>query len=233
MKIETFTFCYNEEKMLPYFLRHYSQYGSVTVFDNQSTDNSVNIAKQFGANIIEFNSDDKYREDILINLKNNCWKESSADWVIVADVDEIVYHKRLELALERSKGTVILPHMFEMFYNVFPTTSGQIYDEVKMGIELRSKMFLFRPDKIKNINYEPGCHFAKPEGEYILDVKSGIIAMHFKYLSLNYVIDRYEELYCRQSEENIANNWGWHMGRTPENFDDDFKDANTRLIKVI
>ncbi|HUV84675.1 MAG TPA: glycosyltransferase family 2 protein [Methanosarcinales archaeon] len=233
MKIETFTFCYNEEKMLPYFLRHYSQYGSITIFDNQSTDNSVNIAKQFGANIIEFNTDNKYREDIITNLRNDCWKGSGADWVIIADIDEIVYHKRLELALARAKGTVILPHMFEMFSDVFPVTTGQIYDEVNMGIELRSKMFLFRPDKIRNINYEPGCHFARPEGDYVLDAKSEIIAMHFKYLSLAYTTERYDELNYRQSEENIANNWSWHMNKTPEQVDDNFKDANTRLMKIL
>lgn len=233
MKIETFTVCYNEEKMLPYFLRHYIQYGSVTIFDNYSTDNSVKIANESGANVIQFNSDDKFREDILMHLRNVCWKESKADWVIIADVDEFVYHKGLQLALARSMGTVILPHMFEMYSDVFPTTIGQIYDEVRYGVEMRSKMCIFRPLEIKEMNYEAGNHFARPDGNFILDVRSGIINMHFKNLSLNYMIDRYETLYMRQSQENIDNNWGWHMAKTPEKFEEEFKEANTRLMKIL
>src|ERR1017187_5857398 len=106
MKIETFTVCYNEAKMLPYFLRHYTQYGSVTVFDNESTDASVNVAKSWGANVFSFNSDKKYREDILTHLRNTCWKESKADWVIIVDVDEFIYHRNLPLTLSRSYDTV-------------------------------------------------------------------------------------------------------------------------------
>jgi len=233
MKIETFTVCYNEEKMLPYFLRHYSQYGHVTVFDNNSTDNSVAIAKSFNATVIPFNSDDKYREDILIHLRNNCWKESQADWVIIADVDEIIYHRMLELALSRSTGTVIIPHMFEMYSESFPTTKGQIYDEVKAGVEMRSKMFLFKPSEIKEMNYEAGNHFALPEGNVIMDVQTGIIAMHFKNLSIAYALDRYDMLNYRQSDENKDNNWSWHMDKDPVIFSKEFNEASLYKIKVI
>jgi glycosyltransferase involved in cell wall biosynthesis len=233
MKIETFTVCYNEAKMLPYFLRHYSRYGHVTVFDNHSTDGSAAIAKDFNATVIPFNSDDRYREDILTHLRNNCWKESQADWVIVADVDEIVYHRMLDLALSRSTGTIIMPHMFEMFSETFPKTKAQIYEEVNTGIEMRSKMFLFRPSDIKEINYDPGSHHASPEGKVVIDVQTGIIAMHFKYVSLAHAIDRYEMLSSRQSEENKANGWSWHMNKTPGEFYDLFQDATSRLMKIL
>jgi len=233
MKIETFTVCYNEEKMLPYFLRHYSRYGHVTVFDNNSTDSSAAIAKDFNATVIPFNSDDRYREDILTHLRNNCWKESQADWIIVADVDEIVYHRMLDLALSRSTGTVIMPHMFEMFSQAFPKTKGQIYEEVNTGIEMRSKMFLLRPGSIKEMNYTPGSHTAHPEGNVVVDVHTGIIAMHFKYVSLAYAIDRYEMLSARQSEENKENGWSWHMDKTPGEFYDLFQEATSQLMKIL
>jgi glycosyltransferase involved in cell wall biosynthesis len=233
MKIETFTVCYNEEKMLPYFLRHYLQYGSVTVFDNNSTDRSVEIARALGATVFQFNSDDKYREDILTHLRNTCWRESKADWAIVTDVDEFVYHRGLELALTRSYGTVIMPRMFEMVSDVFPTTNGQIYEEVKMGVELRGKMCIFKPKDITAMNFDPGNHFARPEGDFKLDVKTEIITLHYKYLSLEYLIKRYDELNLRQSEENKLNNWSWHMSKSPEEFQKDFEEMKTRLIKVV
>ena len=233
MKIETFTICYNEAKMLPYFLRHYTQYGSVTVFDNESTDDSVNVAKSWGANVFSFNSDKKYREDILTHLRNACWKESKADWIIIVDVDEFIYHRNLPLTLSRSYGTVIMPRMFEMISDEFPTTDGQIYEEVNMGVELRGKMCIFKPKDIINMNYEPGNHFARPEGNFQIDVKTEIVSLHYKFLSLEYVIKRYDELYSRQSNENETNNWGWHMAKRPEEFQKDFEEMKTRLIKII
>ena len=100
---------------MSYFLRHYLQYGSVTVFDNYSTYNSVRIAEENWAIVYQFDSGSKFREDILTNIRNICWKEQEADWVIVTDIDEFVYHPKLSKVLETIKGTVILPRMFNMY----------------------------------------------------------------------------------------------------------------------
>jgi len=130
LKIETFAVCYNEEAMIHYFLRHYLQYGSVTIFDNYSTDKTVEIAKKAGAIVFPFDTENEFREDVLTHLRNVCWKESKADWVIVTDVDELAYHKNLQQELSKTKGTVILPRMFNMFsdvpYSVHQMTSVEI-----------------------------------------------------------------------------------------------------------
>lgn len=233
MKIETFAVCHNEQAILPYFFRHYSQYGSVTIFDNNSTDNSIEIAKRNNAHIFQFSTDNEFREDILTNIRNICWKESKADWVMVVDIDEFIYHKNLIQILETIEGTVILPRMFNMYSDIFPTTEGQIYDEVKFGVEFNSKMSLFRPKEIKDINFEPGMHFANPEGNFNLNFTSPIIEMHFKNLGQEYVNNRNAYLNTRQSEVNRQNGWSWHLANTPEQTAQDFLIAKTKLIKVI
>jgi len=233
MKIETFAVCYNEEKMLPYFLRHYLQYGSVTIFDNHSTDRSVEIAQTMGAVVIEYDSDNKFREDTLIHLKNICWKESEADWVIIVDIDEFVYHRNLLWILERTEGTVIMPKMFEMFSEIFPTTPVQIYDEVRVGIEMKSKMCLFRPDQITEMDYDCGAHFAHPKGNFILNVRTEIIALHFKYLSLEYIASKYAELNVRRSEEDKQRGWSSHMERTREELQKEFEIMKYGLMKIV
>jgi hypothetical protein len=153
--------------------------------------------------------------------------------VIVTDVDEFVYHPNLVWALKRTKETVILPRMFNMYSDALPTTSGQIYDEIQYGVEFNSKMCLFRPAEITDMNYEPGCHFARPEGNFRLDFKSPIINMHFKNLSLEYVINRNAYLYSRNSQVNRDNNWNWHVDMTAEETARQFEIAKTRLIKVV
>lgn len=47
-RIHVYTICWNEERFLPYFLRHYGAFAEeITVFDNGSDDNSVAIARAF------------------------------------------------------------------------------------------------------------------------------------------------------------------------------------------
>jgi glycosyltransferase involved in cell wall biosynthesis len=233
MKIETFAVCFNEQALMPYFLRHYLQYGSVTIFDNYSTDNSVKIAEENGAIVYQFDSEGQFNEAILTHIRNICWKESKADWVIVCDIDELVYHKNLVKVLESIKETVILPRMFNMFSEVFPTTEGQIYDEVQYGTEFNSKPCMFRPSEIKNMNFEPGNHFAHPEGNYSLNITSPILNLHFKNMSVDYVVERNKLLNARNTEINRQNNWNWHIAETREQTEQRFLEAKQRLIKVI
>lgn len=233
MTLETFAVCYNEERIMPYFMRHYSQYGSVTVFDNYSTDRSSEIAESMGATVFQFDSGGEFREDILTHIRNICWKDSQADWIIVTDIDELVYHKDLFKRLLRVKESVILPRMFNMYSDTFPVSKDQIYDEVKYGVEWNSKMCLFRRKDIIEMNYEPGCHFANPEGNFSLNFKSDIINLHFKNLGQDYVNNRNAELASRQSEVNRSNNWNWHLFTTPEIVAKDFSVAKTKLIKVV
>lgn len=233
MKIETFALCYNEERMMHYFLRHYLQYGSVTIFDNHSTDNSVKIAEANGVNIFQYDSGGEFREDILTHIRNICWKESTADWVIVTDIDEFVYHNDLIKILSESPATVLLPRMFNMFSETFPQCDGQIYDEVKYGVEFQSKMCIFRPSEIREMNYEPGCHFARPEGNFILDFTTPIINLHFKNIGLDYVIERNQMLSNRLSAINRENHWGWHYTLSREEVIIFFTQQMQRLIKVI
>ena len=233
MTLETFAVCHNEEVILPYFLKHYSQYGSVTIFDNQSTDRSLEIINNSDAILFSFDTGNEFREDILTSIRNSCWKDSKANWVIVTDVDEFVYHRHLARALLETKGTVILPRMFNLYSDQLPTTGGQIYDEIQWGVEFNSKMCLFRPSAIKEMNYDPGCHFAHPEGNFLLDFKSPIINLHYKNLSLEYVINRNAYLNTRNSAVNKENGWNWHITETAEQTSKQFEIAKTRLIKVI
>lgn len=232
-QVETFAVSHNEERILPYFFRHYLQYGSVTIFDNYSTDRSIEICKEYGAHIFQFDSGGEFREDISTHLRNTCWKESKADWVFVVDVDEFVYHPDLIEILNMIDGTVLLPRMFNMYSDQFPTTEGQIYDEVKYGIEFNSKMSVFRPSEIKEMNYAPGMHFAHPEGNFKLNFTSPVIELHFKNLGQAYVNEKNAYLHSRQSEIARQNGWNWHYATTPEKAAFDFLVAKTKLIKVV
>lgn len=233
MNIEIYALCHQEARIIPYFMRHYSQYGQVYLFEGHSTDGSDDLAKSLGAIIIPTDTSNKVNDDIFMNIKNNCWKASRADWVIICDMDEFVYHSNFKEYLINIQETIILPRTFEMLSDLYPTTTGQIYDEVKFGFETQSKMFLFKPSELKEMNYGVGCHVAQPEGNVSINRKSEIICMHMRHLSLDYILQRNKYTYERMSDINKKNGWGWHTNLPPESVADFFNSNRQNLIKVI
>lgn len=212
MKIEVFTICYNEEVMLPYFLRHYSLFAErIVVYDNYSTDRSEEICRQFPkVEVIKYDSGNQIRDDIYLDIKNNCWKNSTADWVIVCDVDELLYC--LWKPANIDEHTVIMPDWYEMVSDKLPDVDTQIYDQVRYGVHQGqiSKCIMFRPDAIKEINYHPGAHGIEAVGDVRVLHTAQMGILHYKYLSADYVIARHSMYQARLSDINKKMKWGVH-----------------------
>lgn len=228
MTIDVFTTCYNEEKILPYFLRHYKKIArNITIYDNMSTDNSCNIIENFeGINLIKFDTNDKFEESVLMNIRNTCWKDSDADWVIVCDTDELIYHHDILNILSQTNSTYIITQGYEMISENLPTTNGQIYEELKNGYFKPdySKPCLFKPSQITNINFSPGSHTATPEGNVISNNNTGIKLLHYKYLNRDFLIKKYQNYKIRQSEEMKAKGWGNYQQWDSEILNQQFND---------
>jgi hypothetical protein len=236
MKIEVFAICYNEEKLLPYFLRHYSSFcDHITIFDNQSTDSGPAICKANPkVHLMSYDTNNEIRDDIYLEIKNNCWKNSDADWVIICDIDEFVYHPDIRMLLQHmDEVTSIRPNMYNMYSLKFPTTDEQIYTEVYLGVPGGAKLNLFRPDQLIEINYDPGCHIAKPEGNSITSEWTGIKTLHYRYLSKEYVLSRNSSYYSRLSKINKENGWGYHYGFDGEKVSKDFDQQYKQATKII
>ena len=229
MKIEVFAVCYNEERIMPYFLRHYSQFAEIFIFDNHSTDRSVEIAQKGGAHVSLFDTGGTFDDGANLEIKEHCWRDSKADWVIVIDLDEFVYHPHIVDFLSESQGTLIQPNLYEMFTSIFPTTVGQIYEDVKNGHPSWPKINLIQPSQIKEMNYTPGCHLATPKGNVVLVNTNDIKTLHMKNLGRQYTIDRNIMYGVRLSERNKEMGWGTHLLRTPEQVGADFD----RLIQIV
>jgi glycosyltransferase involved in cell wall biosynthesis len=236
MKIEVYAICYNEEKLLPYFLRHYSSFcDEITIFDNQSTDSGPSLCrKNPKVNLISYDTSGEIRDDIYLEIKNNCWKRSDANWVIICDIDEFVYHPEIRSILSlMDQVTAITPGLFNMYSAKFPTTKKQIYEEVDLGVPAGDKLNIFRPDQIEEINYDPGCHDCHPKGNVNISAWTGIKTLHFRYLSKQYVLDRNAFYFARLSKQNKENGWGFHYGFSSEIVSDYFDKQFKLVTKVV
>lgn len=212
MIIDVYATCYNEEIILPYFLKHYKKFArNITIYDNISTDNSVNIMNEYGVNVIPFDTNGKFEESRLMSIRNTCWKGSDADWVIICDTDEIIYHENIVEVLSNTHANHIITEGYEMMSESLPTTQGQIYEELKVGHfkPYYSKPCIFKPSLIVDINFSPGTHTSEPTGDNVISVgDTGIKLLHYKYLNREILISKYSHYKIRQSEEMKKNGWG-------------------------
>lgn len=166
MKIWAYVTVWNEEKMLPYYLRHYSQFCErIIVFDNESTDNTVGICEEWPmVEVRTYSTDGTFNDYKHLNLKHDSIEEArgNCDYVIISDCDEFIYHPNLFQFLKEhlNKTAVFYPAGFQMASYDFPETDGQIYDIIKTGepSPWYSKPILLNPNMISDLYWVEGCH---------------------------------------------------------------------------
>lgn len=173
MKIWAYCLVWNEEMMLDYYLRHYSQFCDKIIFyDNESTDRSREIIESYAnTEIRTYKTNGKLSDQAYKDLKTSSIQDSrgNADYVIISDCDEFIYHPNIRKFLSDTlnKYSVYYPAGFQMASQTFPTTKGQIYYEVDRGepSPWYSKPMLINPNLVGDLSYVDGCHeFETTEG---------------------------------------------------------------------
>lgn len=168
LTIDIYSVCFNEAFFLPYFLAHYETFARhIIVYDNHSTDDSVNLlrAHQKVKVIEKFGQPDIFEENDLTALRNGCWKGSDADWVIVCDIDELIFAEELEGLLRDTTAPIIKPQGLDLVREALPPVGVQIVDCISEGLtsDAFSKPILFQPKRLRETGFSPGSHQADPE----------------------------------------------------------------------
>ena len=229
-KIHLYSICYNEQVMLPHFIDHYSSFcDKLFIYDNFSTDLSPDICKNNAkVEFLNFETGGEIRDDVYLTIKNNVWKRSrgEADFVIVCDVDEFLYHNNLieEInELIKNNVTLVKPQGYNMVSELLPTKENNIIVDFKMGVRSESfdKVIIFNPNKIDEINYQAGSHKCFPVGS--IKYSSTIFKLlHYKYLNLEYLLARYDMFATRLSKFNKINKLGIHYSFSKRKIKNEF-----------
>ena len=147
----------NEEWMLPYFLRHYEPFADrIIIYDDDSTDATREIAAAHPLvdlrrldNPINLLNDESINNAHMATLRE---ARGHADWVMCVDCDELIWSvkdMRSVLGQFRDAGRRILqPAGYQMVSHEIPTTTGQLWQQCKMGIfsGLYSKPVVLDPE---------------------------------------------------------------------------------------
>lgn len=230
-RLWVYTIAYNEAHFVKNFLTAYKNAEKIIVYDNQSTDSTVRLLLEDPrVEVREYNSGGQIRDDLYLEIKNNCWKEArgKADWVIVCDFDEIVTWALppntfyLAFCAELSYHDLVIPFGYMVYAENMPLFQDNIIldSSIKAVYDKNSeKPCCFRPDRVKEINFNPGCHTANPvpEGEplaiaHVQEFK----LIHFKFINIVHYFDRLADYKKRMSEYNLKTGFGVHYTWTFE-----------------
>lgn len=232
--ITIYTVAYNEAMLLQFMIDHYrSRFPNckIILYDNMSTDNTQMIAKENNCEIISYDTNNQIKDSKYLEIKNQCWKTASTDWVLICDVDELFNITESDLKKEEFAGTTIIQ---SEGFNMINMKDNCNLSEITCGIKSPqyNKTYLFNKKYIDEINYSPGCHICTPVGNIKLS-KTVYPAYHYKYINLNFQIARYTLYASRLSSENKQNHWGCDYLFTEAQIRNQFSDERKKASEII
>lgn len=208
MKIHAYLLCFNEEQIIARTIGFYSRFCSrIFVMDNESTDRSAAIARSYPhVEVITWKSNGIFDRRLAAKMRSQAYRSYSradgkhcreaADWIIVSDMDELVYHPDLPEVLKRYRSQgVTVPHTtgFEMVGPQDLRTDIPLIDQYKKGYRSASmdKRLVF--DARFDMTYSHGCHPRGPGFElmkqshgYKSSNEFPIAVLHYKHIGSRY-----------------------------------------------
>tara|TARA_Y100000817_G_scaffold313861_1_gene310997 strand:- start:26 stop:694 length:669 start_codon:yes stop_codon:yes gene_type:complete len=173
----------------------------ITILDNESTDNSAEIARNLGCTIKTIDTDNIKNIFTFHNIRNELWKTSEADWIIICDMDEYLCMNQRDLDEEEKNGATLIK---TQGYNMVadsqsPTLSDITIGEINKGIKdnFYSKTICFNRNFIHSMRYGAGGHECFPVGIRVQYSKKTYPLYHFKYLGFEYLFQNYRINYNR------------------------------------
>lgn len=232
--ITIYTITYNEEVILPYFIKWYRDRFpncKIVVYDNESTDGTKNICLNTpNLQYIPYHTGNKLSDSTYLKIKNNAWKHADTDWVIVCDVDEfldvresnIIEFDKFEDSLIKGVG-----------FNMCNVEGLKDITEIKHGVRAiqYDKTILFNRKRIQEINYGAGCHHCEPQG----DVNKATISLplyHMKFIDVDLLVNKYKSYASRLSDENKEMRWGYHYEQEEWLIREEFKNTLQLAEKI-
>jgi hypothetical protein len=211
--LDVYTVTWNEQIFLHDFIKFYKNRCecNIIILDNDSTDQTVEIAKDYGCEVRSFSTNNQMDEHTLIKIRNTCWLDSTAKFRIVCDSDEFVdvNQSMLENAIKEEWDYCICEG-YEMF------GFGEKWEALVRGIRSVGycKPVLFK-DTIHGMNFAPGSHSANPttlRRENPLFVINYPKLYHTKWRDYTYGLNRQRILAQRVSSNSKNNGWNFHYG---------------------
>lgn len=201
----------NEAELMPYFLRHYAPLcDRLILFDNDSTDQTADIARAYMNVTIEAYPPDKTGLDseAMAQFSREQYKQARgrADYVIWVDCDEFLWSgpigMRELLRGYKAQGIRAVKSIgYQMITDQFPTGDAPLIEQVCTGIrdETFDKVAIIDPGL--DLYWKPGRHVCKISG--FAAYRGEVRLLHYRYLGADYYARRNAYNFTRKSQREI------------------------------
>lgn len=207
--LHIYTTTWNNESIIQDFINFYRnkiENCKITIYDNCSTDNTVDICLKNNCEVIPFDTNNNMDELSLIEIRNNCWKSSDSKFIIVCDSDEWVDFSLSDL--NNPNWNIMKCKGYEL------VGDGETMEKLIYGVasDIYSKPILFLKNEISEMNFSQGNHHINPipNNGYDIKIGNGIKLYHTKFRSKD-SINRQINIGKRISEKYLEKNWNVHF----------------------
>jgi hypothetical protein len=202
--IEIFTFVYNDEDLLPFFLSYYAPLvDRITFMDSGSTDKTLSIIRKYSLcfNVRVLQTGLTWWDwDAGHMIRCNIWKGSSYDLIMLPDVDEIFYRPNLREFFDTTDFDIYQLEGWQMVSRTFPKPNTNLMS-INKGerITLYDKFSIFKPTaQIKMTSN----HEIAPTTATI--IKGQIKLLHYKFVGVDFLLKRAEAIKYRVPKDSYT-----------------------------
>ena len=237
IKLYGVTLAYNEAKMVPYVMAYHERLGfdKLIVYDNESTDNTVELLKQYPfVEVRTFSTGNRMDDETHSRLKSNTIMEFAGEenaWVYVGDFDEVLYYdgnfKEFIASMDASGCTYYNGQLINLVRREFPETDKLAHETAEIFNYFGdggNKTTLIKADGLNGINHTPGAHIAtvshRLDSKSINSVSSDLKAFHLKFIDYYSAINKMKNAVLRFSDRNKRCGYGSHYYRNSK--DDEY-----------
>lgn len=220
--IQVITAVYNEELLMPLFLRNYSFADSILVIlDTATTDRTPEYLKADPrVEIFPITYPDGLNWQTKSNTVHQKALESKADWVMAVDADEFIYPmENFETWLNERNGNLVWVALSEVYRHkddsdidytqppYFQRRHGNPIKGMSYGQPLYIKPCIVKPSS--RVKWDCGIHkYSIPDSPDVVDTRESVQGVHWCMADPEIAIYRRLQQKERQSKENLANSWG-------------------------
>ena len=215
-KLHVYTMTWNEEYMIKYFLRYYETVADrIFVIDDNSSDGTRDIVKTCPkTTLLPYPFPSGFNEYDKTNCFATEYRKYSrdAEWVIVGDCDEFIYHPDLRNFLDkkRAEGRRAIKATGYFFASKeIPNTEGQLFDAMPYHHRLRKikhsydREVVFDPKL--DVKFKPGCHPPTEFSDGVIAGRCGLSLYHCCHLSRQWIVDHLDRRIARMNDQSYKN----------------------------
>ena len=235
-----YTMSWNEERMLPFFFRHYDCWvDRYIVYDDGSTDRTLAmLAEHPKVDVRRFER--TMPDSFVISatlLQNEMWKAARghAAWAVITAIDEHLYHPDMPgyLAACRRGGISAIPALgFQMLADGFPTGVQRLAETHRIGApyDEMNKLSIVDPNLIDETHFTLGRHSAQPAGGVAYPESDKVVNLHYKYMGRDYLRARHAMLLGGLGKIDKAAGLGSHYAQPDEALDTEWRGFAARAM---